>query len=242
MKDIHSHLLYGIDDGSKSIEESISLLKEMEYAGTTDLILTPHYVNHSKYDCDNKSKEELLKELKKKAKEENININLYLGNEVFFSNHFLELLKDNKIRTLNNSKYLLFEFPMSNVYNNSLEIINELVSKGYVPVLAHPERYYVFQKNPDSLEVYLQAGVLMQGNLTSLFGKYGHTPKKLLKYYLKKGWITFLGSDTHHEVKYNEEKLRKKLLKYTKDSNYTEDLLNNNFDKIINNEDIEMIK
>ena len=242
MKDIHSHLLYGIDDGSKSIEESISLLKEMEYAGTTDLILTPHYVNHSKYDCDNKSKEELLKELKKKAKEENININLYLGNEVFFSNHFLELLKDKKIRTLNNSKYLLFEFPMSNVYNNSLEIINELVSKGYVPVLAHPERYYVFQKNPDSLEVYLQAGVLMQGNLTSLFGKYGHTPKKLLKYYLKKGWITFLGSDTHHEVKYNEEKLRKKLLKYTKDSNYTEDLLNNNFDKIINNEDIEMIK
>ena len=131
---------------------------------------------------------------------------------------------------------------MSNVYNNALEIINELVSHGYVPVLAHPERYYVFQKNPDSLEVYLQAGVLMQANFTSLFGKYGHAPKKLLKYYLKKGWITFIGSDTHRDINYNEEKLKKKLLKYTKNPTYVEDLLNNNFDKIINNEDIEMIR
>ena len=242
MKDIHSHLLYGIDDGSKSIEESISLLKEMEYAGTTDLILTPHYVNHSKYDCDNKSKEELLKELEKKAKEENININLYLGNEVFFSNHFLELLKDKKIRTLNNSKYLLFEFPLRQVYKNTSEIISELVSNGYVPVLAHPERYPIFQKHPELLEEYLRKGVLMQGNLTSLFNVYGKQSKKTLEYFLKNKWITFLGSDTHKRVQFDSKKLEKKLLHITKNSKYVEDLLNNNFDKIINNEDIAMIR
>ena len=64
MKDIHSHLLYGIDDGSKSIEESISLLKEMKKHGTTDLILTPHYVEGSNYNCNNESKEKLFTELK----------------------------------------------------------------------------------------------------------------------------------------------------------------------------------
>jgi len=242
MKDLHSHLLYGIDDGSKTIEESIKLLKEMEKAGTTDLILTPHYVDHSKYNCNNEDKMKLFKEFQNKAKEQNININLYLGNEVFYTSHFLELLKNKEIRTLNDSKYLLFEFPMSNVYANALEVTNEIIRKGYVPVLAHPERYYAFQKHPEALEVYIMGGILMQANLTTLFGKYGRTAEKTLKYFLKKKWISFLGSDTHHEVKYNEKKLEKKLLRITKDKDYVEDLLKNNFDKVIENKDISMIR
>ena len=82
----------------------------------------------------------------------------------------------------------------------------------------------------------------MQGNFTSLFGKYGSTPKKLLTYYLKNEWITFLGSDTHHEVKYNARKLEKMLLKITKDKYYVKDLMENNFDKVINDEDIGMVR
>ena len=116
MKDIHSHLIYGVDDGSKSLEESIELLKKMEKAGTTDLMLTPHYVENSKYVCNNKAKKEIFNKLKERAKKENININLYLGNEVFFTDKFLKLIKNGEIRTLNNSKYLLFEFPMNHLY------------------------------------------------------------------------------------------------------------------------------
>jgi len=242
MKDLHSHLLFGIDDGSKSIQESLRLLKEMEKAGITDLLLTPHYVENSKYNCDNKEKKKLFDTLKERAKNEDISINLYYGNEVFFTSHFLEYLKENKIRTLNNSKYLLFEFPMSNVYSNALEILQELTMNGCVPVLAHPERYFAFQKHPDYLEEFLRAGILLQGNFTSLFGKYGRTAEKTLKYLIKKKWITFLGSDTHHEVKYNEKKLEKKLLRLTKDKEYVEDLMFNNFDKVINNEDIPIVR
>lgn len=242
MKDLHSHVLYGIDDGSKSIEESIALLKKLEESGTTDLMLTPHYIENSKYNSNNQEKEALLKKLKAKAKKEKININLYLGNEVYITSNFLKLLKKEEIKTLNGSKYLLLEFPMSQIYNNTLEIINELVRKGYVPVLAHPERYKDFQKHPEMVDEYLRSGVLLQGNLTSLFGKYGKEAEKTLKYFLKRKWITFLGSDVHHEVKFDEKKLNRKLLKATRDKNYIEDLLRNNFDKVIKNEDLGILR
>ena len=241
IKDLHSHILYGIDDGSKTIEESIVLLKKMEHAGIKELILTPHYIENSKYNANNRKKEAIFRQLKKKVKEENINIELYLGNEVFFTNNLLDLINNGEIKTLNKSKYLLFEFPMTRFYNNSLEVINQLVSHGYVPVLAHPERYIEFQKNPNLVIDYLKSGVLLQGNFTSLFGKYGRHSKKILKLYLKNNWISFLGSDTHNEVAYDNKKLEKMLLKITKDKEYTEELLGKNFDKVINNEDIGII-
>ena len=242
MKDIHSHLLYGIDDGSKSIDESILLLKEMKKHGVDELILTPHYVEGSRYNCNNKNKEELFNEFKKKVEEENIDVKLYLGNEVFITTKFIELINNNEIKTLNNSKYLLFEFPLRHVYKNTSEIISDITSNGYIPVLAHPERYPIFQNHPDMLEEYLRKGILMQCNLTSLFNVYGNVAKKTMKYFLKNKWITFLGSDTHHRVQFDSKKLEKKLLKITKDPEYVDDLLNNNFDKIINNEDIPMIR
>ena len=85
-------------------------------------------------------------------------------------------------------------------------------------------------------------GVLLQGNYTSLFGKYGRGPKKLLKYYIKKGWISFLGSDAHHEFNCNEKSLVRKLNWLNRDKEYIHNLLEGNFDRVINNEDIAMIR
>ncbi len=242
MKDLHCHLLYGIDDGSKSIEESIELLKESKKQGIDEIILTPHYIEDSKYMCDNKEKNKLYKELVKRVEKENIDIKLYVGNEIFFTSNMIQLIKDKKVQTLNKSKYVLFEFPMNHIYNNTSVIINELVSHGYVPVLAHPERYRAFQEHPDLAEEYLRCGVLLQANFTSLFGKYGSKAKKILKYYLKNKWITFLGSDTHHDIKLDHKKLYKKILKLSKDQEYTENILYNNFDKVINNEDLGILR
>ena len=242
MEDLHSHLLYGIDDGSDSIEESISLLKDMEENGIKELVLTPHYVENSKYNCNNKDKVKLYQELMEKAKEENINIRMYLGNEVFITPNMIKLLDKGEIATINGSRYILFEFPLRQIYNNTKEIISDLVSHGYIPILAHPERYVEFQSHPEEVESYLMMGILLQGNLTSLFGKYGKTAEKTLKYFLKKKWISFLGSDTHHDYKYPIKKLEKKIYKVTKDKNYIQDLFYNNFDKVIEDKDIEMVR
>ena len=171
MEDIHSHLLYGIDDGSKSIEESISILKDMQDLGIDQLVLTPHYVEGSKYNCNNHDKKKLYQELVQKCQEEGIKITLYLGNEVFITPNIIELLEKGEITSINNSRYVLFEFPLRQIYHNTRTIISQLVSNGYVPILAHPERYETFQEYPEAVEEYLRMGVLMQGNFPSLFGK-----------------------------------------------------------------------
>lgn len=242
MEDIHTHLLYGIDDGSKSIEESIEILKDMEELGITEIVLTPHYVENSKYNCNNNEKVKLYQELMEKSATEGIKIRIYLGNEVFISPNMIELLEKGEIATINNSRYILFEFPLRQIYNNTGAIISDLVSHGYIPILAHPERYEEFQEHPDVVEEYLRMGVLMQGNFTSLFGKYGKTSQKTLKYFLKKKWISFLGSDTHHEYYYPIKKLEKKVYRITRDKKYVENLFYNNFDKVIADKDITMIR
>ena len=242
MEDIHSHLLYGIDDGAKSIDEAIELLKRMENMGIEEIVLTPHYVENTKYNCNNKDKLRLYQTLLKRRDEEGLKIRLYLGNEVFITPNIVKLIEQDEIATINNSKYVLFEFPLKQIYNNTSLIISDMVSHGYIPILAHPERYAAFQEHPEILEEYLRMGVLMQGNFTSLFGKYGKDSEKTLKYFLKKKWISFLGSDTHHEYNYDTKKIEKKIYKITRDKQYVEDLLHNNFDKVILDEAITMIR
>ena len=242
MKDLHCHLLPGIDDGSSSIEESISLLKSMSDFGIHELVLTPHYIEDSKYNCDNKNKKALFNKLLNEVKKENIDINLYLGNEVYFTHHFVELIDNKEISTINGSRYVLFEFPMHEHYKGTGEALIKLISNGYIPILAHPERYKRFLEKPDLAEEYLRMGVLLQGNFPSLFGKYGRKEKKLIKYYIKKGWISFLGSDTHHNFEYNYKKLEKMLHRLNKNEEYISNLLEGNFDRVIKDEPIAMIR
>lgn len=242
MKDLHCHALYGIDDGCETLGEAVALLKKMSDAGVKEVVLTPHFIEGSNYSCNNKQKKTLLTKLKSKLSEENIEIELYLGNEVSFTNNMMKLIDDRSIYPINDSKYILFEFPMHNSYKESGETISELLSNGYTPILAHPERHSSFQNYPDVCEEYLRMGVLIQCNIGSLYGKYGHKAKKICKYYIKKGWVSFLGSDAHHDFKYNIKKLRKKLKKLNKDEEYINDLLEENFDRVINNQDIAMIR
>ena len=238
MKDLHSHLLPGIDDGCKEIGESRTLLKAAQEQGITDLVLTPHYMENTKYNANNEEKNKRFEELKEEAKKAGIEINLYLGNEVYMTENFQDLLKQQEITTINNSKYLLIEFPLGNMLYNSKEILYDLVVSGYVPILAHPERYRIFQRHPDHIDEYLRMGVLLQGNYKSLYGKYGKDAKKTLIYFLKNNKITFLASDCHHDKDFKIKKLKKKLKSITKSDNMVEDLLENNFNKVILNENI----
>ena len=242
MKDLNCHALYGIDDGCETFGEAVSLLKKMNRAGISEVVLTPHFIEGSNYACNNKNKKIILDKLRKTLAKEKVNIKVYLGNEVLFTNNILELIENNLVSPINSSKYVLFEFPMHNSYKDSGETISELLREGYTPILAHPERLRYFQEYPDIAEEYLRMGVLIQCNISSLYGKYGRAAKKVMKYYIKKGWVSFLGSDAHHDFKYNSEKIAKKISKINKDSDYVNNLLEGNFDRVINNESLGMIR
>lgn len=216
MVDIHNHLLYGIDDGSDSIEESVSILKDLKKAGYTDIILTPHYIKDSKYNSSKTDNLKRLEELKEALKNNKIDLNLYLGNEIFMDDDIYELLKSNTISSLNGTNYLLIELPMSGEYPGYQEIFKYLINKGYSIILAHPERYLSFQEDFNKVNELEEMGVFFQSNIDSLVGKYGSSAEEMIIRLLKESKISFLATDIHHKKHdYNNWKKAKKIaLKY----------------------------
>jgi protein-tyrosine phosphatase len=238
MKDLHTHIMYGVDDGSKTLEESLIMLHRLEESGVTDVVLTPHYIEDTRYSCNNKDKIKLYKEICSKAEEIGLNINIYLGNEVMVNNNLLESL-DTEILRINNSRYLLIETNLNKEFPDFDLIINELLDNNIIPIFAHPERYLYVQKDYKWLNKYIEAGMLCQGDCESLFNKYGKKANKTLIKLLKKDMIHFFGSDIHRkETKINIKELEGKLKKIVKDDKKIEDLLKNNFDKVIRNKEI----
>lgn len=230
--DIHSHILYGIDDGSKSLEESIEIINQAIEVGFTEIVLTPHYIEESKYQTNNKEKESILETLKS-------NIKLYLGNEVFVNNNLEELLKKQEISTINKSKYLLIEFPMNQKPKDINNILYELRIKGIIPIIAHPERYDYVEKNPSIVKEWIEEGAILQSNYGSIIGIYGSGPQKTIKKLLKKKLIDVLASDVHYpnnKIYQNMETIEKKLKRITKE-NY-EKLVYTNPKLIIENKEI----
>ncbi len=241
MKDLHTHVMFGIDDGSRSLDESIAMLERLSNEGVTDVMLTPHYIENSKYNCNNKLKKKLFNEVKKEALKRGININIYLGNEVMINNNLMNLF-NTEIATLNDSKYLLIELPMDKEFDDLDLVIKELMNNGVIPIIAHPERYTYVKNDYKWIKEYLKMGVLFQSNYESLFGKYGKDAKKTLKKLLKHNMVHFLASDMHRgSSRCNLKKLHSKLKRIVHNEKIINDLLNNNFTKVIKNENIESL-
>lgn len=196
MIDIHSHLIPKVDDGSKSIEETVKMLKEARKAGFTDVILTPHYME-GYY----KTETEIIKiwtnQLQNVLANENIDINLYSGNETYITEELIELLNKNEVNTLANSRYLLLELPFNSKIKYLYEVLFTLKNSNIVPVIAHPERYTYIQENIEEAEKLVEQGCLLQCNYGSVIGNYGRKAKKTVKKLLKKDLVHFLGSDCH---------------------------------------------
>ncbi|HCC04138.1 MAG TPA: capsular biosynthesis protein [Clostridiales bacterium] len=196
MIDFHTHILPNVDDGSKSVEETFDLIKEAESVGFDSIISTSHYIENY-YESPVEERQEWINALSMALKKENINVNLYLGNEVYFSENIIKLLNENKIAKINNSKYMLFEFAMNVKPINVYDVIYELLQNKITPILAHPERYRFVHQDPSIIYDLIDNGVLMQANYSSIIGWYGQKAEILVKKFLESDMISFLGSDVH---------------------------------------------
>lgn len=196
MIDFHSHIIPEIDDGSRSIEETMLLLKEAKNAGFNTIISTSHYLTGT-YEFDESSRNQFLEVIQKGASNLNINIELKLGSEIYACYDIVELLKEHKASTINGTNYVLFELPMQMEMLNLKNIIYNLLGNGYRPIIAHPERYSYVKEDPNWLIEYLELGVLFQANYGSIIGMYGKEAQKTVKLLLKNNMIHFLGSDAH---------------------------------------------
>ena len=199
MVDMHSHIINEIDDGSKSIEMTINMLKKAEESGTTDIIATPHFMR-GRFEVEYKDVIKRAEELKKIVKENNIHINIYVGQEVYYSKNLLEYYNDKIIGTINNTKYMLIEFPMLDFnIDEIIDTIYELQIRGIVPIIAHPERYKQFIKKPSMINSLIKEGMLFQMNTGSIVGDFGKDVKKTAAKYLEHNVYSFIGSDAHRD-------------------------------------------
>lgn len=196
--DIHSHFLPGIDDGCKTVEESVSLLSQYSSAGIRRVVCTPHIMKEFyKNNADTIVK--AFNTLKDAIHHAGVNVEIHYAAEYFIDDYFEELIEKNEILHFGKSKFVLTELSYFMPYPKYKEIIKNLQHKGYTVILAHPERYSYWHFHLNPLKELHHNGVLMQVNLPSLIDYYGSNVRKQAITLIKNGLIDLAGGDIHNQ-------------------------------------------
>ena len=201
--DIHSHILPGIDDGAKNIKESLVLISEMNKIGFKKIIGTPHTIT-GLYDNTNKSISNSYSKLKSFDIEAEINY----SSEYMIEPSLFKKIKEKTIIPLKEN-YVLIEMSYIDRPNCLFEIIFNLKINGYIPVLAHPERYRFLFTDFQNFYKLKKRGCKFQINLLSLTGYYGKEVTNICNQLIDKNLVDFCGSDIHNmnHVKEFEKKI-----------------------------------
>lgn len=229
MVDLHSHVLFGMDDGSRSLDESLEMLRKAEKLGFRGVVCTPHY---KKTMYENSMYEENFKTLADAVTHEGIKIRLYKGNEFFLDLEGIEDLRKYKVKTYNDSKYLLVELDPRTPFfpaKKALEMIKEI---GYIPVLAHIERNVYIDL--DEMRQIKNGGVVMQINISSISKGYPQVVRELLD----SGIVDTFATDAHRDERrsYDLRGEMEELWKYLGQEEF--DRMAENSERIIRSEDI----
>lgn len=230
MVDIHSHLLYGVDDGPEGIEESIELIKQAIAVGYTKIVCSSHYYIGL---LENRNYDRNFSLLQERIREENLDIEIYKGNEYALIDRFSE--HKDRVHRINDKRYLLVELKDKLIYPFCKEFFKDLLAQGIVPIFAHVERYPHIQLK-ELLELY-EMGVILQVNL-----RMAANPIDKVEYLLKNKYVGVVATDSHrlgrrdYNVANSLEKLRNKL-----GDEYFNIVTQINPEKIINGEEIERI-
>lgn len=197
--DIHSHLLYGLDDGAKSLQETQDLIADLKSFGFTQFVTTPHT---TPLIWEN-SKQDILNQYRKVKEElEASDIELRVASEYLMDDSFFKRLENEKLLTIKDN-FVLVEMSYINPPIQLYEIIMELNSQGYQPVLAHPERYNFYKNDYSSFKRLKSAGCLFQMNMLSCTNYYGSGITAIADHLLKENMYDFAGSDVHHQKHIN---------------------------------------
>lgn len=203
--DRHSHILYGVDDGIPSLEDSLEVLSFQESLGVTDVWCTPHIMEDTPNTTEGLRKR--FAELKEAYKG---SINLHLAAEYMLDNLFEERFKERDLLTMEDDTVLV-ETSTWNPPPSLYDTFRDLQKAGYRPLFAHPERYRYLSEN--GYESLYKMGIHFQLNIASLVGYYGETARKKALFLLEKGWYSDIGSDCHRlkniREQYNRETLTK---------------------------------
>lgn len=198
MIDIHSHILPGVDDGSGDMETSLELLRIAAESGVKTVVATPHcnisdeFENYASEGLDR-----LFSRLRSEAAREGIQVEVIRGMEVFATEDMAELLADGRVWTLNGTKYFLTEFAFDEDPDFCFGVLSECRAAGFKPIVAHPERYFFIQDDPQIAFEMCRSGYGLQINKGSLLGRFGPEVRTVAERIVDHGLAACVASDAH---------------------------------------------
>jgi len=200
MVDLHCHLLPLVDDGPASVEQALRLAEQAANEGVTRIIATPHLF-HPQFETTDVDVLLTVAELNVLLKQRNIPVTIHPGHEVRLTGELIEEVKTGVALSLADSRYLLVEFPSTGIPSYARQVFAELISDGYVPVIAHPEKNKAIIQNPTLLFDLISNGAISQVTCASLIGKYGKDVQRFAVALLENGLAHLVASDAHHVEK-----------------------------------------
>lgn len=195
--DLHTHVLPAVDDGAQSLQQSMQMIRLAWANGTRTIFLTPHYRGAYRKNTP-EHLQKVFSELCKVVAVEFPEMRLFLGSEIYYGSDVPEKLEVGQILSLNHSRYALIEFQSNTLYSRIVMAVSEVIGAGFIPVVAHIERYAVSRTQPELVDELIQMGALIQMNADSILGKHGFGVKQYCHRLLKNGKVHFIGSDAHN--------------------------------------------
>ena len=241
MVDIHSHISPHLDDGADGVEEALLMLNNAFESGTKHIVLTPHYLNKAQCRFDVQKSDiisafEMILEKKNEAK---IPIEIYIGAEHFGVTDIGRIAGENMLVPINNSRYVLVEFDFTDDIHRVGFVTSVISRAGFVPIIAHPERYFILQDDPSSAFSLLEKGCLFQVNKGSPLGKYGMQSMELSLWLLDNHLAHFVASDCHSPYQRTPQmRDAHEMLTYRLGSSYVNRIFTENGMKVLKNEPV----
>ena len=204
MVDIHNHILPNVDDGSKSINMSLNMMKKAFEQGVTKVVNTTHFQHPLFMNIDNSIKriQRIRNSLQKKLYENDIFIELHLGYEVYYYENLLKIIKQPLV-TMGHGKYILIEFAPNNIPASQKQTLFDLKMSGVTPIIAHPERYRAVHENLNMVYDWINSGCLIQIDCGSLLGLMGKRAKEISLTIINEKACHILASDAHNDTNRN---------------------------------------
>lgn len=200
MIDLHSHILYGLDDGPVKMEESLEMAIAYKKAGFSKVVATPHWVPGTAWTPSPDGITAKIAALNASLESNAIGIRIYNGMEIAMDDQVAGLLAKNRLLTIADGPYVLIESPFQQMPRGYEQIFMALMVKGYKIILAHPERCGQMAHNPEMFDSIVDAGVYLQVNYDSFIGRYGSQAEESAVYLLQKGYVHCLATDSHDMV------------------------------------------
>ena len=237
--DIHNHMMPRVDDGSKSIAMTYEMLKIAYAEGIDNIILTPHYKSGHLHVAPYEIRR-FADEMTRISAEYDVPVTFHPGNEIRYYSRAIDRLEKEIALTLADSDYALIEFEPPDPFEKIIAAIKELTYAGYIPIIAHAERYRCMCEDLNNWQDVLDMGGLIQINCGSVMGKHGHEQKAYTHKLLKEQAVSFIATDAHRDT------VRAPYMRECVDfiyrkcgAEYADKIIEDNPRRVLNNDDID---